>query len=82
MKEINKPVWLWIAGLCMLSLVAILINQVIQGQGTEKVIISTADQIILFTLAGGLFLSWHMIGEINMKLKKVKNEQRRINDEF
>ena len=68
MKEINKPVFLWIAGLCMFFLIAILVNQVIHG--TERVILSVPDQIIVLTLAGGLFLSWHMIGEIKMKLKE------------
>ena len=70
MKEINKPVFLWVAGLCIFLLIAILVNQVIRG--TENVILSIADKIIVLTLAGGLFLSWHMIGEIKMKLKDNK----------
>ena len=70
MKQINKPVWLWIAGLCMLFLVAILVNQVIKG--TEKIILSIADQIILLTLAGGMFLSWHISGETKMKLEEMQ----------
>ena len=67
MKEINKPVFLWIAGLCVLLLIIVLLRSIIQGE--EKVILSVADRIILLTLAGGIFLSWHMIGEIKMKLK-------------
>ena len=72
MKKINKPIFLWIAGLCMLFLVAILLNQVIRG--TEKAILSIADQIISLTLAGGIFLSWHMIGEIKMKLEETNGK--------
>ncbi len=67
MKEINKPVFLWVAGVCILLLILILIRDLIQGN--EKIIFNTKDYVIFFTLAGGIFLSWHMIGEIKMKLK-------------